>query len=113
MLNSAAFWMSARTPDRCDCAPATAGRRSRSASRRFATANGMSDDCLAAGTSHVSLCYALCRPEQAHAETIADGLSAMLRGERADFCHEYRCDSTEKSRWFSVRITRFSGEGPR
>src|SRR5438105_350983 len=33
------------------------------ASRRFATANGMSDDCLAAGTSHVSLCYALCRPE--------------------------------------------------
>lgn len=44
--------------------------------------------------------------------TIVAGIQAVMRGEREELAFESPCHSPRETRWFSVRITRFAGEGP-
>ena len=51
-----------------------------------------------------------CRAEESAA--IVAGIQAVMQNQRQEFVFESHCHSPEDKRWFNVRVTRFSGDGP-
>lgn len=78
--------------------------------RTFGTANGL-EDPVTEGTDYVGACEAADAPPGPQA---AEGIRAVLRGDRDEFSMEYDCHGPETERWFSMRATRFEAplEGP-
>ncbi len=73
--------------------------------REFARANGSGSD-NAEGSNY----FAACRGGEAQA--FAEGLRAVLRGERDECALEYPCHAPHEPRWFVGRATHLAGAGP-
>ena len=68
-------------------------------------------DCIGEGASYLSVCRMGDGEESSEAKEFADGIRAVLNGEREEFSKEYPCHSPEVERWFLCRVTRFFSNG--
>lgn len=80
--------------------------------REFAFSNASEHVCLLEGANYLTVCDAAQGKYSEEARPFAEGLRAVLRGERDEFAIEYPCHSPQEERWFLCRITRFLGNGP-
>ena len=81
--------------------------------RECAEAGGEDNDRLADGANYLAYCdeIAGARRESRNA-TMAAGIRSIARGAEKEFSIEYAMQVKGERRWFSVRITRFPGDGP-
>ena len=81
--------------------------------REFAERNPPVPADYCVGTNYLAVCDAVSGPNGEEAAPFAEGLRAILRGEREDLSLEYPCNVPDgEKRWFNARVTRFSGPGP-
>jgi PAS domain S-box-containing protein len=78
---------------------------------RFAIENHFSDG-HGMGDNYLRVCDSAAGVYSEEARTVADGIRAIIAGQRDEFKLEYRCHSPQEKRWFIVRATRFPGDGP-
>ncbi len=77
----------------------------------FALSNGEDDvRKTAVGANYLATCRAA-PADDLYARQAADGIEAVLRGERTTFSLEYPCHSPEEQRWFLMYVTPLSGRG--
>jgi diguanylate cyclase (GGDEF)-like protein/PAS domain S-box-containing protein len=81
--------------------------------RDFAMANGGLADCVGIGANYLEVCSAATGSNADEGHSFAAGIRAVLAGELQEFMLEYPCHSPQEQRWFSGKITRFHGVGPR
>jgi PAS domain S-box-containing protein len=81
--------------------------------RDFATRNGGDPRAVLEGANYLTVCDNASGKEHEEAISFADGIRAVLSGERRQFELEYLCHSPEQEAWYLARVTTFSGEGPR
>jgi PAS domain S-box-containing protein len=79
--------------------------------REFATANARSLLNLCEGANYLDVCDRAAREGSRDGAAFADGIRAVVSGERSEFSLEYPCDSPGERRWFVGRVTRFQSEG--
>ena len=72
---------------------------------------GSSGDSVAEGANYLSVCDLAARSGVTEAAEFADGIRAVLRGEREQYSLEYSCHSPDAQRWFIGRITQFVSNG--
>jgi hypothetical protein len=70
--------------------------------RTFGTANGL-EEPIEEGADYLGVCEAA----GTEAQAAADGIRAVLRGDRDEFSLEYDCHGPDEKRWFLMRATRF------
>ena len=75
--------------------------------RTFAQANGGDPERVSEGSNYLRVCEPGSGSDEAVA--FAQGIRAVLSGQREDFEMEYPCHSPAERRWFIGRVTRFSG----
>ena len=83
--------------------------------RAFATANSPAESTLnvCEGANYLAVCESASGPDSEEAVAMADGIRAVMSGKQTEFLLEYPCHSPNKERWFTGRVTRFSGDGDR
>jgi PAS domain S-box-containing protein len=79
--------------------------------RQFAVANEAHGD-VGVGVNYLTICDSASGSCGGEPAAVAHGIRSVLRGNQEEFSLEYSCDSPTEKRWFLVRITRFSGDGP-
>jgi PAS domain S-box-containing protein len=79
---------------------------------RFASNNNFIGGDRGVGDNYLKVCDAVFGKFSEEASAVAIGLRAIMAGQREEFHLEYPCHSPTEKRWFVVRITRFSGDGP-
>jgi signal transduction histidine kinase len=57
------------------------------------------------GANYLSVCRRAGGPEARQAREVADGIEAVLRGERGEFRLEYPCHAPDRQRWFLLTVT--------
>ena len=77
-----------------------------------ANRNGFNGGDSGVGTNYLHVCDTATGDFSVEARQVAAAIRAILAGLREEFYLEYRCDSPSEQRWFTVQVTRFSGEGP-
>jgi PAS domain S-box-containing protein len=80
---------------------------------RFAAENspdGLAPPSTDVGIDYVGLCRACSGEKADEAEPAADGIEAVLRGQRSSFVLEYPCDSPTETRWFAMHVTPLSSD---
>jgi signal transduction histidine kinase/CheY-like chemotaxis protein len=80
--------------------------------RAFTAANGGSAFATGKGANYLAVCDAAEGAEANDARAFADGLRAVLRGERSRFGMEYPCHSPREEHWFSGQVMPLPGESP-
>jgi len=75
---------------------------------RFAEANSARGN-VGAGANYLTVCDAANGESSEGAAEVAEGIRAILRGDRSEFSLEYPCHSPDEKRWFVARVTNFSG----
>ena len=80
--------------------------------RRFARGNGLAAGVSAIGTNYLELCATARGAGAGEAAAVGNGIRAVMERRCAEFTLEYPCDSPNEERWFVVRATRFTGDGP-
>jgi PAS domain S-box-containing protein len=61
--------------------------------------------------NYLSVCKTSNGTNSEEASAMAEGIYAVLNGEKKEFSLEYPCHSTTEKRWFNARVTHFSKEG--
>jgi len=79
---------------------------------RFAEANHFGGAKWEAGMNYLDICESATGDFAEEAKTVAKGIREVIERQRDEFCLEYPCYSPTERRWFIVRVTRFSGDGP-
>jgi len=79
--------------------------------RRFAVTNSAKSK-VGVGVNYLEVCDNATGPCADEASAVAAGIRAVIRLETIEFSLEYPCHSPTERRWFLVRATRFSGDGP-
>ena len=80
--------------------------------RRFANENGLALSDAGVGANYLAVCHAAQGPGAEAAADFAQGIRAVMRGERDSYELEYDCHSPQERRWFVGRATRFQEPGP-
>ena len=80
--------------------------------RAFTAANGGSAFATGNGANYLAVCDAVTGAEMNDARAIAEGIRAVLRGERSRFGMEYPCNSPGEEHWFSGQVMPLPGESP-
>jgi len=80
--------------------------------KRFADENGFKGKSHGVGLNYLNLCDSACGSFSEEASAVALGIRAVMAGQTGEFHLEYPCHSPQEQRWFSIRATRFAGEGP-
>lgn len=80
--------------------------------RDFAAANGGNAETLCEGVSYLKVCDEAAAMEQEVAHTVASAIRSILAGRQQHFMYEYECSSLVRTRWFTMSMTRFPGDGP-
>ncbi len=73
--------------------------------RRFAAANGGLPGDDGVGRNYLEVCGRASGPGSDEARAAAEGIRAVLRGERASFTLEYPCHGPDEQRWFRLVAT--------
>lgn len=60
------------------------------------------------GCNYLELCESVTGVDAPFARAAAEGIRAVLLGESAEYCSDYQCGDN----WFTMRVTRFPGDGP-
>ena len=81
--------------------------------RLFAQENGGLHERGAEGSNYLDACDKTGGGTPGNAGRIAAAIRAILRGEQTFYEAEYPCHSDHEQCWFVVRITPFSGSGPK
>jgi diguanylate cyclase (GGDEF)-like protein len=80
--------------------------------REFAKANQGSGSAIEVGANYLSVCDGAYGPCSEGASAVGAGIRDVLSGKRKGFSMEYPCHSPTQQRWFVVRVSKFSSEGP-
>ncbi len=80
--------------------------------RAFAAVNEADLPAVAEQRNYLQVCDTARGPCSAEARPFAEGIRAVLRGERAEFTLEYPCHSPTEPRWFLGKVTPFPSSGP-
>ena len=80
--------------------------------RKFAEANQPVLVGMLEGANYLELFQSADGSGGEESATIAAGIQAVMRDEQQEFVFESPCHSPQENRWFNVRVTRFSGDGP-
>jgi len=81
--------------------------------RRFATANRMQGlPGCGVGQNYLTICDGAAGGEALQARMAADGIRAVLSGERLSFSLEYECHSAVERRWFLLTATPLAEDLP-
>ncbi|MDP1647744.1 MAG: PAS domain-containing protein [Rubrivivax sp.] len=72
--------------------------------RRFADTNGFREADHGVGQRHAEVCGRACGAGDEEAAQLADGVRAVLAGERSAFSIEYPCPSAAGQRWFLMTV---------
>ena len=80
--------------------------------RDFAHDNGATADTPMEGVNYLHVCDCAGGDDANVASTFAEGIRAIIRGERELFLSQYPCHSPQEQRLFIGRATRLPGEGP-
>ncbi|HKI31570.1 MAG TPA: PAS domain S-box protein [Gemmataceae bacterium] len=80
--------------------------------RRFADANGPAPAEYGLGTNYLEACETTDGLCAGSATAVAAGIRDVMANRVGEFSLEYPCHSPTEKRWFNVRVTRFSGDGP-
>ncbi len=72
---------------------------------RFARENGGDPRQVGKGINYLSVCEESGSLSAIHGKTVAEGIRAVLKGERERFSTEYDCDTPDQRRWFRVTVT--------
>jgi PAS domain S-box-containing protein len=75
--------------------------------REFGKANHSRTAVGFEGVNYLKICETAQGPESENAKAVAEGIRAIMKGEKDFFEFEYPCDSSEIRRWFVGRATRF------
>jgi PAS domain S-box-containing protein len=75
--------------------------------RAFGAANPPIPKNYGIGANYLAVCERAVGADAAHAARFAEGLRAVMRGERTEFHLEYPCDSADQGRWFIAHVTPF------
>jgi PAS domain-containing protein len=67
--------------------------------------------CIGEGVNYVDVCRLSEGENSSEAAEFADGIEAVLKGERALYSKEYPCHAPGVPRWFLGRVTRFFSNG--
>jgi PAS domain S-box-containing protein len=79
----------------------------------FARENGGADADAYLGVNYLVVCEESLRRGKDETVTAAlRGLRAVMKGKQNEFSLDYPCHSPGEQRWFSLRATRFPGDGP-
>ena len=76
--------------------------------REFANANPLALSDYRVGANYLTICDNAHGLHSEHGHALADGLRAMMQGERKEFMMEYPCDLPGEPGWFNARVTRFA-----
>lgn len=79
--------------------------------REFATANNATGN-VSEGANYLGVCDSAAGDQSGYAAAFAEGIRAVLRGEREEFAMEYPCHSPTEHRWFIGRVTLFRNDTP-
>ncbi|MEO8393113.1 MAG: PAS domain S-box protein, partial [Chloroflexota bacterium] len=82
-----------------------------SAWRQFALANHATSS-VSEGANYLTVCDKSANAGLLEAQVTAAGIRAVMRHETPSFDMEYPCHSPTEQRWFVLRVTRFSDDGP-
>jgi diguanylate cyclase (GGDEF)-like protein len=80
--------------------------------REFARANQGAGPTVEVGGNYLEVCDRASGPCSEEAKAVGAGIREVLGGRQDVFSLEYPCHSPTKKRWFVVRVSRFSSEGP-
>jgi len=83
-----------------------------SAWNRFARENNCLANNFGINADYLALCESAIGNGADEAPAVAQGIRSVMAGRCDEFLLEYPCHSPDEERWFAVRVTRFSGEGP-
>lgn len=75
--------------------------------RKFGKANHSQNATGFEGVNYLWICETAQGPGSENAKAVAEGIRAIMNGEKDFFESEYPCDSPEGRRWFVGRATRF------
>jgi DNA-binding CsgD family transcriptional regulator len=64
------------------------------------------------GLNYLQVCDATKGPEKEEAQTVADGIRSVIRGEREIFLYDYPCHSPEGKHWYYMRVVPMKEEEP-
>jgi len=80
--------------------------------RDFALKSGMPEDHDDRGINYLAVCEATSGSDADDAGKVAEGIRAVIRGEVAEFLHDYPCHSEDGPHWYYMRAIRMAGDGP-
>ncbi len=78
--------------------------------RNYAEANG-AGPALLSNVNYLEVCDRSAKLGSSDAATVAARIRAILDGRESEFEFEYPCKSKTESRWFQIRVSRFTGPG--
>ena len=79
---------------------------------RFASDNHFNGGMSGVGDNYLAICTSATGDFTEEALAVADGLRALIAGQREEFQLEYPCHSPQAKLWFIMRATRFGSDGP-
>lgn len=80
--------------------------------RDFAVQNGAESAAVGEGANYLAVCDAAASGGSAEGAAEAAGIRDVLARRRHEYCAEYPCHSSNEERWFMLRASPFSGDGP-
>ena len=86
-------------------------RYSNRAWQEFARENGCQMSPAMLGVNYLEICEAAALAGETGAQEAAEGIRVIIKNARTELTLEYPCHSPDEQRWFSMRASRYSGEG--
>ncbi|HOE15894.1 MAG TPA: PAS domain S-box protein [Syntrophorhabdaceae bacterium] len=80
--------------------------------REFADKNPPVTQNVCEGANYLMICDNAKGEDEVQAFAFSEGIRSVIRGEKEWFILDYPCHSPDERRWFTGRVTRFSGPGP-
>ena len=81
--------------------------------RDFARSNGAVEAAVCEGANYLAVCDAAHGESAEGAQAFAEAIRGIFSGRMSEFAMEYSCHSPEEQRWFTGRLSTFTGNGPR
>ena len=79
---------------------------------KFASENGADPTAVSTGINYLQVCDLATGEYSDGGSAVANGIRSIIQGRQNFYSMEYPCHSPDQQRWFVVRVTRFTGEGP-